>query len=284
MSNSTFSHPLAEQSAVIIDAANNTIAASLLELWQRRELLYFLVARDLKVRYRQTAMGFLWALLQPLFTMGMFNVVFGRLGNMPSDGLPYPLFCLAGIVPWMFFQSAVSQAANSLVNNSSLLSKIYLPRLALPLSAVGATLVDLMISLAMLLAMLVYYRLPLRVEMLCLPLFLLLCAMAAAGVGVWLATINVRYRDVRYILPFILQIWMFASPIAYPATLIPDTYRYLYSLNPLVVIVSGVRWSLLGTPSVPVPQTGVAIVITVVLLITGIMYFVYKERDFADVL
>ena len=247
------------------------------------DLLYFLVLRSLKLRYKQTALGAAWALLQPLLTMAVFSVVFGRLARLGSDGMPYPLFALAALVPWTYFANALTQAGNSLVDQQQLLTKVYFPRLLLPLAAVIAGLVDLAISLALLLAVLAWYDLAPSLRLLAAPGFVLLAAASALAPGVWLAALNVRYRDVRYVIPFLVQIWLFATPVAYSSALVPARWRPLYELNPLASVVDGFRWMV--APGAPWPGRGLAIsaAAVVVLLITGLYFFRRVERTFADV-
>lgn len=247
------------------------------------ELLYFLVLRSLKLRYKQTALGAAWALLQPLLTMAVFTVVFGRLARLGSDGLPYPLFALAALVPWTYFANALTQAGNSLVDQQQLLTKVYFPRLLLPLAAVISGLVDLAISFALLLAVLAWYDLAPSLRLLAAPGFVLLAAASALAPGVWLAALNVRYRDVRYVIPFLVQIWLFATPVAYSSGLVPARWRPLYELNPLASVVDGFRWMV--APGAPWPGRGLAIsaAAVVALLTTGLYFFRRVERSFADV-
>jgi len=247
------------------------------------ELLYFLVLRSLKLRYKQTALGAAWALLQPLLTMAVFTVVFGRLARLGSDGLPYPLFALAALVPWTYFANALTQAGNSLVDQQQLLTKVYFPRLLLPLAAVISGLVDLAISFALLLAVLAWYDLAPSLRLLAAPGFVLLAAASALAPGVWLAALNVRYRDVRYVIPFLVQIWLFATPVAYSSGLVPARWRPLYELNPIASVVDGFRWMV--APGAPWPGRGLAIsaAAVAVLLTTGLYFFRRVERSFADV-
>ncbi len=217
------------------------------ELWEFRELLYFFIWRDIKVRYKQTALGVAWAILQPILTMVVFSVFFGRLVGVPSDGIPYPIFSFAALVPWTFFSTGVTNAANSLVSNSNLIKKTYFPRLAIPLSTIIAGLVDFALAFLVLIGMIFFYRIPVTANILFLPLFILLALVTATGVGLWLSAINVRYRDVRHIVPFLTQFWMYATPILYPASLIKsETLRFFYGLNPMVGVIEGFRWAILG--------------------------------------
>jgi lipopolysaccharide transport system permease protein len=247
------------------------------------ELLYFLVLRSLKLRYKQTVLGAAWAVLQPLLTMAVFTVIFGRLARLSSDGLPYPVFALAALVPWTYFGNALSQASNSLVDQHQLLTKVYFPRLLLPLAAVVAGLVELAISFVMLLLVLAWYGITPSVRLLVAPAFALLAAACAFAPGIWLAALNVRYRDVRYVIPFLVQLWLFATPVAYSSSLIPDRWRLLYGLNPMAGVVDGFRWMV--SPTAHAPGSGLAVSIaTVGVLLTGGLYFFRRmERTFADV-
>jgi homopolymeric O-antigen transport system permease protein len=247
------------------------------------ELLYFLILRNLKLRYKQTALGAAWAVLQPLLTMAVFTVVFGRLARLGSDGLPYPVFALAALVPWTYFANALTQASTSLVDQHQLLTKVYFPRLLLPLAAVMGGLVDLVISFVLLLVMLAWYGITPSVRLLAVPAFTLLAVASAFAPGIWLAALNVRYRDVRYVIPFLVQIWLFATPVAYSTTLVPERWRAVYALNPMVAVVDGFRWMV--APAAQVPTTGIAIAVgTVALVLTaGLFFFRRVERTFADV-
>jgi lipopolysaccharide transport system permease protein len=247
------------------------------------ELLYFLVLRSLKLRYKQTVLGAAWAVLQPLLTMAVFTVIFGRLARLSSDGLPYPVFALAALVPWTYFGNALTQASNSLVDQHQLLTKVYFPRLLLPLAAVVAGLVELAISFVMLLVVLAWYGITPSVRLLVAPALALLAAACAFAPGIWLAALNVRYRDVRYVIPFLVQLWLFATPVAYSSSLIPDRWRLLYGLNPMAGVVDGFRWMV--APTAHAPGIGLAVSIaTVAVLLTGGLYFFRRmERTFADV-
>jgi lipopolysaccharide transport system permease protein len=251
-------------------------------LWAHRELLYFLVWREIKVRYKQTALGALWALLQPLLTMLIFTLIFGRLAKIPSDGIPYPLFSFAALVPWTFFANGLTLASNSLVNSANLITKVYFPRLAIPISSVLSGLVDLAISLFFLLLMMIFYHVSWSWKILCIPVFVLLAIAAALGVGLWLSAVNVKYRDVRHTIPFLTQFWMFATPIAYPSSLLHEPWRTLSGLNPMVGAVEGFRWSLLGSSA----QFGWLFLISsasaLVMVVSGAFYFRRMERHFAD--
>jgi lipopolysaccharide transport system permease protein len=251
-------------------------------LWAHRELLYFLVWREIKVRYKQTALGALWALLQPLLTMLISTLFFGRLAKMPSDGLPYPIFAFSGLVPWTFFAGALTLSSNSLVTSANLITKVYFPRLAIPLASVLSGLVDFAIAFAFLLLMMIFYRVPLTAKILWIPFFVLLAVISALGVGLWLSAINVKYRDVRHTIPFLTQFWMFATPIVYPSSLLHEPWRTIYGLNPMVGVVEGFRWSLLDSSTRPGSVLVISSTSALVLLVTGAYYFRRMERTFAD--
>jgi lipopolysaccharide transport system permease protein len=265
-----------------IEPTKGWVSLRLGELWRHRELLYFLTWRDFKVRYKQTVLGMSWAVLQPLLTMVVFTALFGRLAQISSDGLPYPIFNFAALVPWTFFAYALSQASNSLVTSANILKKIYFPRLAMPLATVLSGLVDLGLAFVVLLAMMAYYGIAPTANVIWLPLFLILALMAAIGVSLWLSAMNVLFRDVRYVIPFLTQIWFFITPIAYSSTMIDEPWRTLYGLNPMAGVVEGFRWSLLGAPASPGLIIASSISATV-LLITGAFYFSRMEKNFSDV-
>lgn len=252
-------------------------------LWHHRDLVWFLCVRDIQLRYRQTALGVAWAILQPVATMVVFSVFFGRLGKIPSDGVPYPLFAFCALLPWQLFAHALSEASSSLVANQSLITKVYFPRLVIPLAAVLAGLVDFGVSLVVLAGLMVWYGVFPTAAVLLLPALVALAVVTALGVGLWLSALNVRYRDVRYTLPFLTQIWLFATPIAYPASLVPERWRVLLGLNPMAGVVEGFRWALLGTGRVPA-MIWVSAAAAVLVLWTGLHYFNRMERSFADVI
>jgi lipopolysaccharide transport system permease protein len=258
-------------------------ALNLGELWAHRELVYFLTWRDIKVRYKQTALGASWAILQPLLTMAVFALFFGRLAKVPSDGVPYPLFSFTALVPWMFFANGLTQASNSLVHNANLLTKVYFPRLAIPISTVMAGFLDFALSFVVLLGMVVYFGITPTMNVVWLPLFVLLALVTSLGVGLWAAAINVKFRDVRYTIPFLTQFWMFATPVAYPSSLLPEPWRTVYGINPMVGVVEGFRWSLLGVKTAPGPCIALSSLVAVGLLVSGAFYFRRMERTFADV-
>ena len=253
------------------------------ELWESRELLYFLAWRDLKVRYRQTLLGVTWAIIQPFFTMVIFSLFFGKLAKMPSDDLPYPIFSFAALVPWTFFANGLSQASNSLVGSANLIKKVYFPRLIVPLSGIFPGLVDFILAFVVLLGMMFFYKIVPTWHILWLPFLTLLAFVTALGVGLWLSALNVQFRDVRYAIPFMIQAWMFATPIAYPSSLLTEPWRTLYGLNPMVGVVEGFRWALLGTNTAPGPMIIVSALASLAILISGAYYFRRMERTFADV-
>lgn len=275
----------------VIEPRRGWISLGLGELWEYRELLYFLTWRDVKVRYKQTVLGAAWAVLQPFLTMVVFSLFFGRLAGIPSDDLPYPLFSYAALVPWSFFAAGLAQSSNSLVGSANLLRKIYFPRLAVPISSVLSGLVDFAISFVVLVGVMMpwfHYTAPgysfgLTANILWLPLLLVLSLVTALGVGLWLSALNVQFRDVRYTVPFLVQLWLFATPIAYPSSLLAEKWQVVYALNPMVGVVEGFRWALLGTDTAPGPLIAVSSVAAAVLLVTGALYFRRMERTFADV-
>jgi lipopolysaccharide transport system permease protein len=267
----------------VITPSRGWVPLKLDELWEYRELLYFLTWREIKVRYKQTVLGAGWAILQPLLTMLIFSLFFGKLAKVPSDRIPYPLFCLAGLVPWTFFANGLSQSATSLVTSSNLISKVYFPRLAIPLASILSGAVDFAISFVLLVGMMAFYHQAPPLRCIYLPLFFLLAFVTALGVGLWLSALNVEYRDVRYTIPFLTQFWMFATPIAYPSSLLHEPWRTIYGLNPMVGVVEGFRWALVGTNTAPGPMIGVSSIAAVLIMVGGAFYFRRMEKTFADV-
>jgi homopolymeric O-antigen transport system permease protein len=253
------------------------------ELWDYRELLYFLVWRDVKVRYKQTVIGAAWTVIQPLLTIVIFTVVFQHFAKLPSDGVPYPLFSFTGLLPWNYFAKALNNGINSVVGSANLITKVYFPRLILPISAILSGLIDFGISFLCLLGMMIWYGLMPGWGVLALPLFLLLAVLTALSVGLWLAVINVRYRDVGQAIPFLIQLWLFVSPVAYPLSLVPEKWRVLYSLNPMTGVIEGFRWALLGKPMLDILPIAISIVVVLALLFAGIRFFRRMEETFADV-
>lgn len=270
--------------AVVIAPSNGWRALRIQDLWDYRELLYFLVWRDIKVRYKQTVLGAMWAILQPLLTMMIFSIFFGRLAKIPSDGVPYPIFCFTGLVPWMLFAYGLNQSSASLIANSNLVTKVYFPRLSIPISTVLSGLVDCALSFGVLLCLMAYYQVPLRATMLWLPLFVLLTLITALGTGLWLASFNVQFRDVKYVVPFLTQFWMYATPIAYSSSSVPEAWRPIFGLNPMVGVVEGFRWAALGTNTAPGPMIAVSSAAAVALLAGGAFYFKRMEKTFADII
>jgi len=266
----------------VIQPSSGWSALQLRDLWLHRELIFFMTWRDLKVRYKQTLLGAGWAILQPFLTMVVFSIFFGRLAGVPSDDVPYPIFSFTGLIPWTLFSKALQDASRSLVASSHMITKIYFPRMILPLSSVLAGVVDFLIAFAVLLGMMVYYSIYPTSQVWTLPLFLLLALVTAVGVGLWLSALNVIYRDVGYILPFLTQVWLFLTPIAYPTSIVPQQWQALYAVNPMTGVVEGFRWALLGTGQPPGMMTAVSALVAVVLLVSGMFYFRRMERRFAD--
>jgi lipopolysaccharide transport system permease protein len=253
------------------------------DLWQYRELLYFLIWRDIKVRYKQTVIGAAWAIIQPVLTMVVFSIFFGRLAKIPSDGIPYPIFSYAALIPWTFFANGLSQSANSLVNNTNLIKKVYFPRLVIPLSSVLSGIVDFGLAFTVLIGMMLYFNIYPTLNIVWLPLLVLLAMITSLGVGFWLSAMNVQFRDVRYAVPFLTQFWLFATPIAFPSSLLSEPWRTLFSINPMVGVVEGFRWALLGTNTAPGSIILVSSLAAVLTFISGAFYFRRMEKSFADV-
>jgi len=252
------------------------------ELWRYRELLFFLVWRDVMVRYKQTAIGMLWVVLQPIAMVAVFTLFFGRLAKIPSDGIPYPLFAFAALLPWQVFSRAVTESANSLVTDQRLISRIYFPRIIVPTTSVAAALVDFSVAFVVFLIMMAWYGFVPGLHIVFLPLFLLLMLITALGAGYWLSALNIEYRDVSQVLPFLSQFWMFLTPVVYSSTLVPERWRVLYALNPMVGVVEGFRWSLLGVGPGPSGMLAASAVVALTLFISGIFWFRSRERTFAD--
>ena len=266
-----------------IEPSRGWVSLKLHELWEYRELLYFLTWRDIKVRYKQTVLGAAWAIIQPCFTMVVFSLFFGRLAGIPSDGVPYPIFSFAALVPWTFFANGLNQSSNSLVSSASLITKVYFPRLAVPIATVFSGVVDFALAFFVLLGMMLYYGVIPTVNALWIPLFFLLALTTSLGVGLWLSALNVEFRDVRYVVPFLTQFWMFSTPIAYPSSLLSEPWRTLYGLNPMVGVVEGFRWALLGTNNAPGPIVVASSLAALAILVGGAFYFRRMEKTFADV-
>jgi lipopolysaccharide transport system permease protein len=267
----------------VIEARHGWRELGLAELWSHRELMFFFVWRDLKVRYRQTVFGASWAVIQPVLLMLVFTVSVGRLPGVGPAGIPYPLFAFAGLVPWTLFASSLTGASNSLVNAESIITKVYFPRLLLPFAAVGAFLIDFCIAMVVLGLLMLYFGAAPSIAIVWLPLFTLFALVTAVGVGTWLAAINVRYRDVKYIVPFLIQIWMFASPVIYSSTLIPKDWQWLYALNPMTGVLEGFRWALIGGQR-PDQLILVSALASVLVFASALVYFRHTEQTFADVI
>ena len=277
--------PESKDAVVIrIEPSKGWVPLKLTELWEYRELLYFLIWRDLKVRYKQSVLGATWAIIQPFFTMVVFSLFFGKLAKMPSDGIPYPIFSYAALVPWSFFANGLNQASNSLVGNSNLIQKIYFPRMSMPIASVSGGFVDFILAFIMLIGMIFYYGMVPTINVIWLPFFLMLAFITSLGASLWLSAMYVQFRDVRHIIPFLTQIWLFATPIAYPSSLLPEPWRTLYGINPMVGVVEGFRWALLGANTAPGPIIIVSSFTAMGLLISGAFYFRRMEKTFADVI
>ncbi len=271
------------ETVIRIEPSRGFVSLKLKELWQYRELLYFLTWRDIKVRYKQTVLGIAWAIIQPFFTMVIFSLFFGRLAKVPSDGIPYPIFSYAALVPWTFFANGLNMASNSLVDGSNLIKKIYFPRLALPIASVLSGVVDFVLAFILLVGMMFYFGFVPTINIIWLPLFLLLALITSLGVSLWLSAMNVQFRDIRYIIPFLTQFWLFATPIAYPSSLLSEPWRTIYGINPMVGVVDGFRWALLGTNTAPGNTVFVSSIVACLLLVSGAYYFRRLEKTFADV-
>lgn len=267
---------------VRIEPTQGWVSLKLRELWDFREMAFFLVWRDVKVRYKQTVLGAAWAIIQPLFTMLVFSIFFGKLAKMPSDGIPYPIFSYAGLVPWNFFAQALGHSSDSLLSSANLIRKVYFPRLVIPVAAVCGGVVDFCISFSVLLIMMVIYGVPVTLRLLWLPPLLLLALVTALGVGLWLSALNIQFRDVRYTVPFITQFWMYATPVVYPSSLLSEPWRTVYGFNPMVGVIEGFRWALLGTNTAPKAMILVSAAASVLILIGGAHYFRRLEKRFAD--
>ncbi len=271
-----------EPRTITIRPSKGWAALNLKDLWNYRELIFFFTWRDLKVRYKQTLLGASWAVLQPFLTMVVFSVFFGGLAKVPSDGVPYPIFSYTALLPWTLFSKAMQDASRSLVSSANIISKVYFPRLILPLSSVLAGVVDFLIAFVVLLAMMLFYGISPTANVWALPLFVLLALITAIGVGLWLSALNVMYRDVGYVIPFLTQFWMYLTPIAYPASMVPEKWKFIYALNPLTGVVEGFRWALLGTGEGPGVTLMISASIAILLTISGLFYFRRMERKFAD--
>jgi lipopolysaccharide transport system permease protein len=268
---------------ISIEPQHGWVSLELGDLWRYRELLLLLTWRDIKVRYAQTVLGATWAIIQPLLTMVIFSIIFGQLAKLPSDGVPYPIFTYTALLPWQLFAFSLTNSSQSLVGSQNLVSKVYFPRLVIPIASVLPGLLDFAISFLVLIGMLVYYQIPLTARIFILPLFLLLAVMSALAVGLWLSALNVKYRDIRYVVPFMTLFWQYATPVAYSASLIPAKWRLLYGLNPMTGVVEGFRWALLGSGKID-GMIWISMGIIILLLISGLAYFKRMEATFADVI
>ncbi len=271
-----------ENWSIIIRPSKGWVSLNLRNLWEYRDLIFFLAWRDISVRYKQTVLGAAWAIIQPLFSMVIFSIFFGGLAQIASDGVPYPVFSYAALLPWTFFANALSESSNSLVGNANLLSKVYFPRLAIPIASILGGVVDFAIAFIVLLVLMLIFGIVPTIAVVFLPLFLLLALVTALGVGLWLSALNVEYRDIRYAVPFLVQVLLFASPVVYSSTLLEEPWRTLYGINPMVGVIEGFRWALLGTTP-PGPMLFVSVITAFALLISGAMYFRRMEKTFADV-
>ena len=278
------SFPDFREPTVVIEPRKSLLHLDLKAIWEYRELLFFLVWRDLKVRYRQTIIGIGWVVLQPLMTMALFTAVFGNFAKIPSDGVPYPIFTYSALLPWNLFATSLTRGTESVVGNAQLISKIYFPRLLLPISGILSPTVDFAISFVILAVRMIWFRTLPTWGVLALPFFLILALLTALAVGLWLSALNVRYRDVGHTIPFLVQLWMFASPVAYPVSLVPERWRVLYSLNPMAGVIEGFRWALLGKESPDFEVIVISSMMVTTLLISGVVFFKHTERTFADVI
>ncbi|MEN6517705.1 MAG: ABC transporter permease [Methanospirillum sp.] len=267
---------------LVIRPPRKWVPVDLHELWQSRELLYFFVWRDVKIRYKQTGLGVAWAVIQPLFTMLIFSVFFGGLAKIPSDGLPYPLFALSALLPWILFSEGMTRSTTSMVTNASIMTKVYFPRLLMPIAGILSPVVDFLVAVVLLVLMMAFYGFVPTINVLFLPVFVLLALATSLGVGLWLSALNVQYRDFQYTVPFLIQIWMFASPVVYSTSLVPAQYQLLYGLNPMAGVIEGFRWALLGTAP-PSGVIGLSVLVVLALLVSGAFYFKKMEQYFADI-
>jgi lipopolysaccharide transport system permease protein len=275
--------PATDESFTLIQPTTGWAKLKLHELWEYRDLLFFLTWRDIKVRYKQTILGIIWAILQPIFSMIIFSIVFGRMAGIPSDGVPYPIFAYAALIPWTFFANGLNQSTESLILSSNMIKKVYFPRIILPASSVLTGLLDFLFAFIVLIAMMLFYGIVPTWNILWLPLLLLLGLITSLGAGIWLTSLNVQFRDVRYVTPFLIQAWLFATPIVYPSSLLQQPWQTLYSINPMVGVVEGFRWALLGVDTQPGPLIIVSTIVALGFLISGVVYFHRMERTFADV-
>ena len=273
---------------IYLRPARGLAALNLKDLWDYRELIYFLTWRDLKVRYKQTLLGFSWVILQPVINMVVFTVLFGQLLNVPTDGIPYPIFSFAALLPWLYFAGSLTRSSTTLVGSANLISKVFFPRMVIPIAGVLSGIVDFLVSLIVLVGMMLFYKIIPTWNLLLMPVFLLLAMLTALGFGLWLSALNVRFRDINHLVPFIIEIWKYATPVIYGSTLIPEKFRFLLGLNPMTGVVEGFRWAILGSKYVenfdPGPLFFVSITITLIVLLSGVIFFRNTERTFADII
>ena len=269
--------------AIVIEPARNQAQLNLREVWEYRDLLYFLTWRDISVRYKQTVLGAGWAVIQPFLNMVIFSFFFGKLAQLPSEGVPYPIFSFAALLPWQYFATAMASTSGSLVNNSHLFSKVYFPRLLLPLATIFPPVVDFCIAFIVLLGMMVFYHIAPTWNVVWLPALMLLAMVSALGVGLWTSALNVKYRDIRYIVPFLVQFGMFISPVVYPSSLLPEKWRMWYGLNPMAGVIEGFRWALLGSYPPPGLMMIISVTVALLLLVSGVFFFRRSEKSFADI-
>ena len=267
---------------IIIRPPRKWVPVDFNELWEYRELLYFFTWRDVKLRYKQTGLGIAWAIIQPLFLMIVFSLFFGGLAQIPSDGVPYPLFSLAALLPWTLFAEGMTRSTISMVSNASIMTKVYFPRLIMPVASIMSPLVDFCFAFGILIIMMAYYGFVPTINVIFLPLLVIFAMMTSLAVGLWLSALNVKYRDFQYTVPFLIQIWMFASPVVYPASMVPQQLRFLYALNPMTGVIEGFRWALLGT-NPPTAMIFISLGVVIALLVSGVFYFRRMEQYFADI-
>jgi lipopolysaccharide transport system permease protein len=272
----------AQVPTIIIRPPRKWVPVDFNELWEYRELLYFFTWRDVKLRYKQTGLGIAWAIIQPLFLMVVFSLFFGTLAQIPSDGVPYPLFSLAALLPWTLFAEGMTRSTISMVSNANIMTKVYFPRLIMPVASIMSPLVDFCVAFGILIIMMAYYGFVPTINVIFLPLLVIFAMMTSLAVGLWLSALNVKYRDFQYTVPFLIQIWMFASPVVYPASMIPQQFKFLYALNPMTGVIEGFRWALLGT-NPPTTMIFISLGVVIVLLVSGVFYFRRMEQYFADI-
>jgi lipopolysaccharide transport system permease protein len=276
--------PVVEQKPIVIEPTRGWVPINFAELWEYRELIGFLARRDISSRYKQTILGASWAVIQPVMTMVVFSIFFGKLARVPSDGSPYPIFSYCGMLPWQFFATATTNSANSLIANSNMLTKVYFPRLVIPISSVIPAAVDFLIAFVILFGMVLYYHIMPTLHWLYLPAFFAIAAVTSLGTGIWLSALSTEYRDMRHVIPFLISTWMYVSPVVYPSSMVPEQWRALYALNPMVGAIEGFRWALLGTSVLDMQVMALSSTMSLILLITGTYYFRRMERRFADVI